>query len=299
MNELTEMATFAEVLEQGTFTKAAEKLGVSKGFVSKQISGLETRLGVQLLRRTTRRLYLTEEGRIFHDYCRRTVDVAREGVQLLKSRGHEISGPMRITAPISFGQTYLPALLEEFAQLYPQVQLDLLLDNRHVDLLAENVDVAFRITESPPQTKAVTSLGVMEDIICAAPSYLAEHPGPRHPQDLSQHECLLYLNPLRVHRWTFRKERRVQVVEVGGQLAFNQHSALLRPLLGGCGIAKLPEYFVEHHLKSGELVRLLADFSSDQLPIYLVHQELNSQPPRVRTFVDFAQASMGLRLSSR
>ena len=289
MQELSEMAIFAEVVERGSFTEAAERLGVSKGFVSKQISALERRLEVQLLRRTTRRLYLTEEGRIFQDYCRRTVDIAREGMALLHSRAHEISGPLRITAPISFGQTFLPALVEDFAQIYPEVRLDLWLDNRHVDLATDNVDVAFRITESPPQTLALTSLGVMEDIICAAPSYLERCGRPETPTDLQKHECLIYLNPHRFRRWTFRHQRRIEVVEVDGRLAFNQHNALLAPLLGGFGIAKLPGYFVSRYLAQGDLVRLLPEFQTDQLPIYLVHHELATQPPRVRAFVRFVQ----------
>lgn len=285
-----EMAAFAEVVEQGTFTAAAEKLGVSKAHLSRQISSLEARLGVRLLRRTTRTLRLTEEGRTFHDYCRRMVETAREGLQLAQSRGHEVSGPLRISAPVTYGQTFLSDLVGDFCARYPGVRVDLVLDNRHVDLLTEDFDLSFRITEHPPQTLSITPLGVMEDVICAAPAYLRDRPLPLRPSDLAEHECLLYLNPGRARRWTFRRDRKVEVVEVDGHVACNYHTALLESLLQGAGVAKVPEYFVRHLVASGRLVRLLEDYSCEQLPIYLVHHEPTGQPPRVREFLRFAQA---------
>lgn len=289
MESYSEMAAFAEVVEQGTFTAAAEKLGVSKAHLSRQVSSLETRLGVRLLRRTTRTLRLTEEGRTFHDYCRRMVETAREGLQVAQSRGHEVSGPLRISAPITYGQTFLSRLVADFCARYPQVRIDLKLDNRHVDLLTEDFDLSFRITEHPPQTLSLTPLGVMEDVVCASPAYLRDRPRPSRPADLAGHECLLYLNPGRNRRWTFRRERKVEVVEVDGHLACNYHTALLDPLLAGQGLAKVPEYFVRELLTQGRLVRLLEDYSCESLPIYLVHHDPKGQPPRVREFLRFAQ----------
>lgn len=293
MDDYTQMAIFSEVVEQGSFTAAAERLGVSKSFVSKQVSLLESRLGgVKLLRRTTRRLKLTEEGAKFFDYCRRMVETAQEGVQLLQSRSHEVSGPLRVSAPITYGQTFLTEVVESFCDLYREVRVDLLLDNRRVDLLAENIDVAIRITESPPQTLFLTPLGVMEDVICCAPSYLSGREVPTKPSDLEDHECLLYLNPERLVRWALRKERRVHTVQVRGRTAYNYHSALLKPLLAGQGVAKLPQYFVAAYLRTGRLVRLLATYEADQIPIYLVHHDPAGQPPRVREFIDFCRRQL-------
>ncbi len=286
----SEMAAFAEVVEQGTFTAAAARLGVSKAHLSRQISSLEARLGVRLLRRTTRTLRLTEEGRTFHDYCRRMVETAREGLQLAQSRGHEVSGLLRISAPITYGQTFLGDLVTDFCARFPAVRVDLVLDNRHIDLLSNDFDLSFRITDHPPQTLSLTPLGVMEDVVCASPTYLRDRPRPETPTDLAGNECLLYLNPDRNRRWTFRKERRVEVVEVDGHLACNYHTALLEPLLAGLGIAKVPEYFVRDLVGSGRLVRLLEDYVCESRPIYLVHHDPLGQPPRVREFLRFAQA---------
>lgn len=282
---MLEMATFAEVVQRGSFTAAAEALGVSKGFVSKQISGLEARLGVSLMRRTTRRLHLTEEGERFYDYCRRLVEVAREGEAVMRSRSHSVSGRLRITAPISLGQVFLAQLVEDFCARFAEVEIDLVLDNRFVDL--EDYDLAFRISETVPEHLAVTPLGMMEDVVCAAPAYLEGRQLPRAPSDLINHRCLLYLNPARGQRWTFRRERRVEVVEVSGPTAYNYHTALLGPLLAGRGIAKQPGYFVAEYLRDGRLLRLLSEYQCDALPIYLVHRELSGQPPRVREFVQF------------
>lgn len=282
-----EMATFAEVVERGSFTAAAEALGVSKGFVSKQISALESRLGLSLLRRTTRRLLLTEEGARFHGYCRRMLEVAREGLQVMHSRSHSVSGLLRLSAPISLGQVFLSPIMEEFCARFPEVRIDLVLDNRLVDLTTDNFDLAFRISDSLPEHLAVTPVGMMEDVVCAAPTYLRGREVPVQPADLSRHTCLLYLNPARGQRWTFRRQRRVEVVEVTGPTAYNYHTALLEPLLAGRGLAKMPGYFVEEYLRDGRLQRVLADYQCDTLPIYLVHHELAGQPPRVREFVSF------------
>lgn len=282
---MLEMATFAEVVERGSFTAAAEALSVSKGFVSKQISSLEERLGVSLMRRTTRRLHLTEEGERFYDYCRRLVEIAREGEAVMRSRSHSVSGLLRISAPISLGQVFLPQLLEEFSERFPEVESDLVLDNRFVDM--EGYDLAFRISENTPEHLDVTPLGMMEDLVCAAPAYLQGRARPVHPSDLREHRCLLYLNPARGQRWTFRRQRHVEVVEVTGPTAYNYHTALLGPLLAGRGIAKQPGYFVAEYLRDGRLVRLLDGYQCDALPIYLVHRELSGQPPRLREFVRF------------
>jgi DNA-binding transcriptional LysR family regulator len=286
MQQLTEMATFAEVIERGSFTAAAEALGVSKGFVSKQISALEARLGLSLMRRTTRRLLLTEEGSRFFEYCRRMLELSREGLQVMQSRSHSVSGRLRISAPITLGQVYLVKLVEQFANLFEGVAVDLLLDNRFVDL--DDFDLAFRISENVPEHLGITPLGMMEDLVCVSPAYLKGRSLPLEPRDLPQHRCLLYLNPARVQRWTFRRARQVEVIEVDGPTAYNYHTALLEPLLAGRGIAKLPSYFVDEYLRDGRLVRLLSDYQCDSLPIHLVHRDLNSQPPRVREFVAFA-----------
>lgn len=280
------MATFAEVVASGSFTAAADRLGLSKAFVSKQISQLESRFSVQLLRRTTRRLVLTEEGERFYDYCRRMTETAREGLAALESRSHEVSGPLRITAPITFGQVYLPRLAAGFCTLYPQVSVDLRLENQFIDLTG--VDIAFRITAGTPSDRlAVTPLGVLEEAVCATPAYWKTHGEPDSVNALAEHECLLYLHADRLSRWVFRRAREVKVVEVKGKLASNHHAALLGPLLEGYGVARLPEYLVRPYLADGRLRSVLADWKGDSLPIYALHHSGPGQSPRVREFLKY------------
>ena len=286
------MALFTEVVENGSLTKAALSLGVSKGYVSKQVSSLEEELGVTLLRRTTRTLRLTEEGERFLEYSRKVVSTADLGWRALQNRGRQVAGPLRVSAPITYGQLFLPRLVQSFCLRYPDVTVDLVLENRAVDLISENFDLTFRITENPPSNYHLTALGVMEDVVCAAPSLFQSVEEPRTPRQLSTLPCLLYLNPNRLNQWSFRKRREVELVEVSGQMAFSHHSALLGPLLQGRGIAKLPEYFVREDLAEGRLVRLLEHYQCGAVPIYLVHQNLSEQPPKVSEFVRFAQHSI-------
>ncbi len=287
------MGLFAAVIEQGSFTAAAESLGVSKGFVSKRVSELERQLGVVLLHRTTRRLLLTAEGERFLRYCRDVVETAEEGWKVLQNRGSSVTGLLRITAPITYGQLFLPSLIQDFCQRFPEARVDLVLDNRAIDILADGFDLALRITDYPPNNYDLTTLGSMEDVVCAAPALLSEFGTPATPQQIRNLPCLLYLNPGRIRKWSFKKHRRVELVEVDGPAAYSHHGAMLGPLLQGCGVAKLPEYYVRQYIEQGALVRLLPDFECGIIPVYLVHQPPQSQPPRVREFIRMACLALG------
>ena len=279
------MLLFTEVMERGSFTAAAESLSVSKSYVSKRVSALEEELGVVLLRRTTRKLYLTEEGERFLEYCRRVVETAEEGWRTVRNRGVEVAGHLRISAPVTYGQIYLPTLIEEFCAKHPLVQIDLVLANRTVDLQTEDFDLAFRITDYPPQNYRLTGLGVMRDVVCGAPSLLRQFGPVGSPERCAELPCLLYLNPQRMSQWTFRRSGRLEVIDVNGQSAYNQHAALLGPLLEGRGLAKLPRYLVREYLEKGTLEEVLSDYDCGSIPIYLVHRELKEQPLRVAEFV--------------
>ena len=285
------MSLFVTVLEEGSFTAAARRLEFSKSYVSKSISNLEEQLGVRLLRRTTRRLYLTEEGQRFLTLCQEVVETAEQGWKAMQSRGVQVAGHLRISAPITYGQIFLPPVIERFCQRYPRVKVDLVLENRAVDLVKENFDLAFRITDYPPENQGLVSLGMMHDVVCAAPAYLDSVEPITNPKQLAQLRCLLYLNPQRVTQWTFRKKGTLETVSVDGQLAFSHHGALLKSLLAGQGIAKLPEYFVREHLENGRLKGVLPEFHCGSIPIYLVHQLSKELPPRVTEFVSMVANS--------
>lgn len=291
-SDLNQMSLFASVVDLGSFTATAQELDVSKSYVSKKVSHLESELGVQLLRRTTRRLHLTEEGERFLGYCLQVVSIAEEAWKTLQHQGTEVAGPLRISAPITYGQLFVPEFIEEFCRLYPRVRADLVLENRPVRLLSENFDIAFRITENPPQEQARTRVGTMTDIVCASPTMFAAGQLPNQPAQLRGLPCLLYINPERIKEWVFRKNRRVELIEVDGSTAYSHHGALLRPLLAGRGVAKVPLYFVSEYLKTGQLIQLLPDYDCGSLPIYVVHQNLEEEPPRVGEFVRFIRDKM-------
>lgn len=288
--DLNQMLLFTEVVNQGSFTSAAETLGVSKSYVSKRMSVLEEELGVELLRRTTRKLYLTEEGERFLEYGRRVVETAEEGWRAVRNRGVEVAGHLRISAPVTYGQIFLPSLIESFCARHPRVEIDLMLANRTVDLQAENFDLAFRITDSPPTNYRLTGLGVMRDVVCGAPSLLKRLGPIDTPRKCAEMPCLLYLNPQRMSQWAFRKSGKLEVIDVTGSSAYNQHSALLGPLIEGRGLAKLPKYLVREHLEDGSLQIVLPDYDCGSIPIYLVHRELKEQPLRVTEFVRAVRA---------
>jgi len=287
MDHLTGMAVFAKVVETGTFTGAARAMGLSKGAVSKQIAKLEDRLGARLLNRTTRRSSLTEVGAAFYERCRRIVAEAEEA-ELAVTRLHaEPRGTLRVNLPMSFGMIHMADALPDFMSAYPEISLDVTLDDRVVNVVDEGYDVVIRITELPDSSLIARRIAPFRIATCASPAYWDAHGRPRHPDDLRGHACLLYSYLSNLNEWRYRGPDGPFAVRVDGPMRGNNGDLLRAAAVAGLGVVRSPTFIVGCHLVEGRLEQVLAEYEDDDRGIYAVYPHNRHLSAKVRAFVDF------------
>lgn len=288
---LSGLHLYAVLIEAGSFTRAAERLGCTKGHVSKQLAALERSLGVQLLHRSTRRLAPTAAGSALLPVARRLTAVDDEVRQVLDGLRDEVAGSVRVSVPVSLGETCFDDIVVGFCRLYPRVRIELDLSNGFRDLAAEGIDFALRSGESPDPNLVARPLYSMEEYVCASPGYLAAAGTPLLPAELAAHACLLNLHhgEETAGEWLFHRGAELFRVPVQGPLACNHYSLLKKAALAGAGIARLPGYLIDDELADGRLVRLLADHESRRLPIFLVYAPQRTLPQRTRVLIEYVR----------
>ncbi len=237
------MATFAKVVELNGFSVAARDLGISKSAVSKQIARLEYDMGARLLNRTTRRLSLTEPGRAFYQGALRVLAEAEAAEQAVTHLSSAPRGTLKVNAPMSFGVRHVAPVLPAFMKKYPELAVELDLNDREVDLVEEGYDMALRIVRLRDSSLIARRLAPSRNILCAAPEYLARRGVPRFLEDLAGHECLLYSYQVAGDNWSFQAPGGKRRVRVSGRLRANSGDALLQAALGGLGIVLLPSFW--------------------------------------------------------
>tara|TARA_R110002049_G_scaffold159546_2_gene324518 strand:- start:726 stop:1643 length:918 start_codon:yes stop_codon:yes gene_type:complete len=288
---LDDIAVFVQVVRDGSFTNAAERLELSRSVVSKYVTRLEERLGARLLNRTTRRLSLTEAGQVFYERSRRGLEDIEEAEAEVSRLQEEPRGVLRINSPMSFGILHIAPLLPDFLEQYPEVSVDMNLDDRKVDVIEEGFDVSIRITDLPDSSLVARRLGPCRHTIVAAPSYLKTHGTPQTPDDLRDHNIIAYQYQESATHWHFLTPDRKQVtVPVGGSIQMNNSLALREALLGGVGIMRTPTFVVGGDIAAGRLIPLLRNFQTLELSIYLVYPQRRHLSPKIRAFVDFVSA---------
>lgn len=296
MDSLTDIAVFVHVVDAGSFTAAADKLGLSKSVVSKYITRLEDRLGARLLNRTTRKLSLTEVGRAFYQRSRRglqEIDEAEAEVSRLQGRPR---GTLRLNAPMSFGILHIAPALPDFLSQYPEVSVDMNLDDRKVDVIEEGFDVSVRISDLPDSSLVARRLGPCCHAVVAAPAYLERYGTPRTAEDLRNHNVLTYRYQESAQDWHFLSPDKKPVsVAVKGSIQMNNSLAIREALLGGIGITRTPTFVVGRDIQEGRLLPLLVDYKTLEISIYLVYPQRRHLSPKVRAFVEF----MAGRISDR
>ncbi len=293
MDNLSEMAVFAKVVQQRSFTAAAEALGVSKSAVSKQVGRLEDRLGARLLNRTTRKLSLTEVGEVFYERCARIVEEAQAAADEVGSLAATPRGRLRVNAPMTFGTMHLGPVIAEFLETHREIEVDLVLDDRFIDLVAEGFDVAVRITTLVDSSLIVRRLAPLRIVLCAAPEYLRRHGRPESPEDLHDHNCFGYLYRDSGTDWNLLGEKGPMTIPLGGNLRANNGEVLRDVALAGMGIVSLPSFIVGKDLREGTLVDLLPECVPQTQAIYAVYPHRRHLTPKVRAFVDFLVARFG------
>ena len=288
MDSLTDIAVFVRVVDCGSFTAAAERLDISKSVVSKYVTRLEDRLGARLLNRTTRRLSLTEVGRVFYERSRRGLaDIEDAQAEVSRLQG-EPRGTLRINAPMSFGILHIAPALPEFLKLYPEVTVDMNLDDRKVDVIDEGFDVSVRISELPDSSLVAKRVAPCRHAIVAAPSYLERHGTPKTPTDLRDHNIITYRYQESALEWHFQTpDNKSTSVAVSGSVMMNNSLALRAALLEGVGITRTPTFVVGKDIQERRLVPILRDYETLEVTIFLVYPQRRHLSPKVRAFVDF------------
>lgn len=294
LNFASDIAVFVRVVESGSFSAAAEQLEISKSVVSKYVTRLEDALGARLLHRTTRRLGLTEVGRDFYQRCRAglaEMEAAKEDVTQAQATPR---GTLALNIPMSFGILHVAPWMPEFQQRYPDVQVEMTLDDRKVDVIEAGFDASIRIAELPDSSLVARRLGPCRHVIVGSPSYLAQHGSPRTPQDLGTHEVVTYQYQESAAQWQFLDAKGLPLsIAVGGRLRVNNSLALRAAVLHGAGLARVPSFVVGEDIKAGRLVLLLPEYQTPDVAIYLVYPQRRHLAPKVRAFADFMAEKIG------
>lgn len=292
MNIADRILLFHKVVETGSFSKAAAKVGLTNSVVSKHIAQLEKHLAVQLLFRTTRRLQLTEAGRVLFQHAgdvEQTIDSAIRAVTEVSS---EPAGTLSLTVPTVSGEYLITDIVTEFCKLYPKVNIDLRLEDHMVDLVAEGVDLAIRTASLADSSLIAKLLLQSKWVVSASPEYLANYGEPKIPQDLLDHDCLTYsYMETGTNVWLFRENGNEYGLKVSGRITSNNQKALRNAAVTGHGIAYTPKLLVYEDLEAGRLVEVLGDYSCKELPVYVVYPYSKYLPEKTRVFIDFIAKS--------
>lgn len=291
MDRLKAMQFFCKVAELGNFTSAAEQLHVSKGVVSRQVSELESHLNTRLLNRSTRRVSLTEAGEQVYQQAQQLLDQFDQLESSLRYGQDTPHGLLKVSAPDTFGAADLVMLVEQFCQQYPHLQVELLLDNQHIDLVKESVDVALRFSLKLADSDLIArKLAEIELGFYASPAYLARHGEPATVEQLSNEHQGFRFTPNRASaHWTVIEQEEVKRLPKRWTLATNNGHSLASATLRGMGILQAPALAVQPYLENGELVRILSDYETPKISVYAVYQSRRHTPAKISRFVEFMQ----------
>jgi DNA-binding transcriptional LysR family regulator len=288
MDRLTEMEAFATVVDQGGFTDAAKKMGISKSAVSKHVSSLESRLGARLLNRTTRRVSPTEIGLAYYDRARRVLNDAGEADALVTSMQSAPSGMLRVSVATDFGVNHLSPILGEFLLAFPDITINMVLNNRYVELISEGFDLAIRVGELEDSSLRARKLTETHKRMIGSPRYFAANGRPEKIDDLSDHKLLHYSNQASGNVWKLTApsgEKRQ--VRTAGSLTVNDGQSLLNAAIGGLGIAYLPSFLYAESIRRGLLEDAIPELPMETQGIYAVYPPGRYTQPKVRAFIDF------------
>jgi DNA-binding transcriptional LysR family regulator len=292
---LSDMAIFVTVVEQGNFSKAAKKLGVTPSAVSRQISRLEDALGIKLLQRTTRQLALTESGTITFDYCKQMVESADQAVNASRSATSTVSGLLRVSAPKSLANKVLRPLFVEFLKCYPDIQLHLKVTDRILDPIHDGVDFLIHINDYPIEALVNVKIGRVEQVLCASPDFLKNHTLPTHPDDLKYLACICLGENMADNRWRFSHKNQQTTIQVTGSYLLN-HSEMRRDAIEqGFGVGPLPDHIAQQGIETGKLIPLLKDWQlqgSYHGDICLQYVQSKYMPNKNRVFIDFMKQKL-------
>ncbi|MBU2923585.1 LysR family transcriptional regulator [Colwellia sp. C2M11] len=277
------ISEFVHVAETESFTQASKKMAISTAQVSRQVSALEVRLDTKLFYRTTRKVSLTEEGRIFYQHCRSVLDgldEAERAISNLQSRPH---GKIKLTAPTTYGEQKIMPLVNDFVKKYGDVEVYANLSNQKIDLVEEGYDLAIRLGKLPDSTMMAKKLGKRTNYLCASPAYLNQYGVPHSLSELSKHSCLLGT----LDYWHFSDDGKEKNIRVTGRLRYNSGYSLVDAALKGLGIVQLPDYYVQQYLQNGQLISVLDNMRELDEGIWALYPHNRHLSPKIRLLVEY------------
>lgn len=286
MDRLKAMSVFIAVHEAGSLSAAARALGEPLTNVSRLLAQLEAHLGCTLLDRSTRRMVLTAAGSDYLQTCKRVIETVDTAEKRIAGDTTELSGEIAVTAPVQFGRLHLLPLVSDFLRRFPRINARMLLVDRNIDLLEEEIDVALRIGELPDSALLATRVATLRLLVCAAPAYLSRRGTPSTPGELTRHDCVTFAGLPAGPRWVFKSRRNGRKsVRVRSRLSVNTADAAVAAAADGVGITRVLSYQARRELKDGHLVSILERFEDTAIPVHLIYRPARSDNPRVREFV--------------
>lgn len=295
MDKLEAMRTYVAIVDGGSLTAAADALGRSLPTVVRVLAALEENLGIRLLRRTTRRMSLTPEGRTYLERCRRILSDVEEAERSLASAQREPRGDIRMTAPVLFGQMHVAPAVRDFLRRHDQVRVELLLLDRMVNMVDEGIDLALRIAHLADSTMIAVPVGRVRRVVCASPAMLERAGTPAHPRELSQRPCVGFSGIGPGDSWTFHENGREIPIKVAGNFSCNQVTPAVEACAAGLGFGRFLSYQIEPHVRSKTLTVVLEAFEPPPLPVSLVYPEARLMSTRLRALLDWLKAALGAR----
>jgi len=277
------ISEFVYVAENESFTQASKKMAISTAQVSRQISALEKRLNIKLFYRTTRKVSLTEEGSVFYQHCRSVLDGLEAAERAITNLQSKPQGKIKLSAPVTYGEQQILPLVNNFIKQYSDVEVAAYLSNQQIDLVEEGYDLAIRLGKLTDSSMMAKKLGKRTNYVCASPDYLNQHGIPHSLSELSQHSCLLGT----LDYWRFIESDKEKSIRVTGRLRYNSGQGLVDAALKGLGIVQLPDYYVEEHVQSGELITLLDNFQVPDEGIWAIYPQNRHLSPKIRLLVDY------------
>ncbi|WP_299801885.1 LysR family transcriptional regulator [uncultured Shewanella sp.] len=290
MDQLGAMKAFVRVVQTGSFSAAAREQNSTQATISKKVAALENLLGAKLLTRSSRELSMTEVGAVYYENCVAIIGELDEAEALVRSQQASPKGVLRVAAPVVFGCQFIAPILSDFLKNYPEIKVDLMLSDKHVDLVAEGVDVAIRAKQLEDSSLVARHLFDNPLVTVASPQYLNCFGEPEAPLDLKPHNCIVYSMLKSVNIWHFQQAGGSGddiSVPVSGNCRCDNGEAILQLVLDGVGIAQLPIWMVDEYIEQGKLIRVMAGYSSNPLPFNAIYPQSRYVPLKVRSFIDY------------
>lgn len=293
IENISDLLAFQEIVKQGSFSLASKKLGVSVAVISKRLKRLESKLNISLIARSTRTLSITEEGEKYYKHCQLILSAIEEAECEILNESETPRGQLKISVPAYFGQLYIAPILPEFLKKYPNIDISIDFSDKFVNVIEDGYDLSIRIGNLQDSNLIATKVAIDQRLVVASPRYLEEFGKPITPNELYEHNALIFSNPSPFDLWTFLDHNHKEhSVKVRGNFETNNCESLNKAVLSGVGIALRPKWDVWRYIKQGSLVQLLSDYLPPQYNIQVVYPSRNYLPKRVSLFIEFLRLNL-------